>query len=99
MPVAYISHSDCGRHDTGWGHPEHVGRLRAIPRELRDDVQLLHELRHVEGRHATEEELALAHDRAYIMRVRDLAKQGGGALDPDTVTSAGSWDAATAAVG
>jgi acetoin utilization deacetylase AcuC-like enzyme len=99
MPVAYISHSDCGRHDTGWGHPEHVGRLRAIPRALRDDVELFHELRHLEGRHATEEELALAHDRAYITRVRDLAKQGGGALDPDTVTSAGSWDAATAAVG
>ena len=27
--VAYISHADCGTHDTGWGHPEHVWRLRA----------------------------------------------------------------------
>jgi acetoin utilization deacetylase AcuC-like enzyme len=99
VPVAYISHSDCGRHDTGWGHPEHVGRLRAIPRALREDLELFHELRHVEGRHATEEELALAHDGAYITRVRELAEQGGGPLDPDTVTSPGSWDAATAAVG
>lgn len=98
-PVAYISHSDCGRHDTGWGHPEHVGRLRAIPRALRDDIELFHELRHLEGRHATEEELALAHDPAYVRRVRELVERGGGNLDPDTVTSPGSWDAATAAVG
>jgi acetoin utilization deacetylase AcuC-like enzyme len=99
MPVAYISHSDCGRHDTGWGHPEHVGRLRAIPRALREDLELFNELRHLEGRHATEEDLALAHDRAYITRVRELAEHGGGPLDPDTITSPGSWDAATAAAG
>jgi acetoin utilization deacetylase AcuC-like enzyme len=99
MPVAYISHSDCGRHDTGWGHPEHVGRLRAIPRALREDLELFHELRHLEGRHATKEELALAHDPTYITRVHDLVEQGGGPLDPDTITSPGSWDGATAAVG
>ncbi len=23
--VAFVAHSDCGRHDTGWEHPEHVG--------------------------------------------------------------------------
>jgi acetoin utilization deacetylase AcuC-like enzyme len=97
--TAYISHSDCGRHDTGWGHPEHVGRLRAIPRALRDDIELFHELRHLEGRHATEEELTLAHAATYVTRVRELVEQGGGPLDPDTVTSPGSWDAATAAVG
>ena len=98
-PVAFIAHSDCGRHDTGWGHPEHVGRLRAIPRALREDVELFHKLRHLEGRHATVEEIALAHDAAYVDSVRDLAEQGGGSLDPDTVTSPGSWAAATAAVG
>jgi acetoin utilization deacetylase AcuC-like enzyme len=97
--TAYISHSDCGRHDTGWGHPEHVGRLRAIARALRDDIELFHELRHLEGRHATEEELTLAHAPSYVTRVRALVEQGGGPLDPDTVTSPGSWDATTAAVG
>ena len=40
MRVAFISHADCGRHDTGWGHPEHVGRLRAITRALRNDLGL-----------------------------------------------------------
>ena len=99
MTVAYISHSDCGRHDTGWGHPEHVGRLRAIPRALREDADLFHALVHVEGRHATPDELALAHDPAYIASVRALAARGGGRIDADTVVSEGSWDAATAGAG
>jgi acetoin utilization deacetylase AcuC-like enzyme len=73
--------------------------LRAIPRALRDDFELFQELRHLEGRHATEAELALVHDARYVMRVRDLAAAGGGSLDPDTVVSPGSWDAATAGVG
>ena len=97
--VAYLSHADCGRHDTGWGHPEHVGRLRAIPRALRHDVELFHLLDHRESRHASADELALAHDPAYVAMVRDLAQSGGGRLDADTVVSEGSWDAATAGAG
>lgn len=99
MNVAFISHADCGRHDTGWGHPEHVGRLRAITRALRNHPELYHRLEHVEGRHATPEELAIVHDPAYVRRVEELARSGGGRLDPDTVESEGSWDAATAAAG
>ena len=53
----------------------------------------------MEGRHAQEDELALAHDRAYIQGVRRLVAGGGGRLDADTVVSEGSWDAATAATG
>jgi len=99
MRAAFISHSDCGRHDTGWGHPEHVGRLRAITRALRDDPEVFHNVEHVEGRHATIEELGLGHDPAYIRSVKVIAEQGGGRLDADTVASSGSWDAATAAAG
>jgi acetoin utilization deacetylase AcuC-like enzyme len=99
MTVAFISHSDCGRHDTGWGHPEHVGRIRAIPKALRDRPELFQALLHVEGRHATEDEIALAHDRDYIRGVHEVVKAGGGRLDADTVVSEGSWDAATAGAG
>jgi acetoin utilization deacetylase AcuC-like enzyme len=97
--AAFISHSDCGRHDTGWGHPEHVGRLRAITRALREGPELFHTVDHLEGRHATIEEIELAHDRAYVASIRVSAEQGGGRLDADTVTSRGSWDAATAGAG
>lgn len=99
MTVAYISHADCGRHDTGWNHPEHVGRLRAIPRALRNDFDLYQSLEHLESRHATPDELAIAHDPAYIARVQGVVESGGGRLDPDTVASEGSWDAARAACG
>ena len=97
--VAYISSADCGSHDTGWGHPEHVGRLRAIPRALRDDMELYHLLDHRESRHATAGELALVHDAAYVASVEALADRGGGRLDADTVASPGSWLAATAGAG
>jgi acetoin utilization deacetylase AcuC-like enzyme len=97
--VAYISHSDCGRHDTGWGHPDHVGRLRAVARALRNDFELFHLLDHRESRHATAEELALAHEPAYIEAVRATAEAGGGRFDADTVVSEGSWAAATAGAG
>ena len=99
MTVAFIAHSDCGRHDTGWNHPEHVGRLRAIPRALREDASLWERLEHLEGRHATPAELALAHDLGYVQAVRDMALAGGGRFDTDTVVSEGSWDAATAGAG
>lgn len=99
MRAAFISHSDCGRHDTGWGHPEHVGRLRAITRALREDPEVFHTIEHLEGRHASIEELELAHDPAYVRSVRVIAEQGGGRLDADTVASSGSWDAATAGAG
>ena len=99
MSIAFISHSDCGRHDTGWNHPEHTGRLRAVTRALRNDVELLMRVDHREGRHATADELALVHDAAYIASVRALAESGGGRLDADTVASEGSFDAAAAGAG
>ncbi|CAN5203003.1 histone deacetylase family protein [soil metagenome] len=97
--TAFISHSDCGRHDTGWGHPEHVGRLRAITRALRDRTELFASVAHHAGRHATADELALAHDPAYVASIEHIAAAGGGHLDIDTVASEGSWDAARAAAG
>jgi len=99
VSLAFISHADVGRHDTGWHHPEHVGRIRAITSALKYHPELFLSLDLLEGRAATEAELALAHDPTYVTRVRTLAEQGGGRLDADTVVSAGSWDAGTAGAG
>lgn len=99
MRVAFISHADCGRHDTGWNHPEHVGRLRAVTRALRNFPDLFETVDHVEGRHATTEELSTVHDPAYVASIENLAVSGGGHLDNDTIVSSGSWDAATAGAG
>ena len=97
--LALVSHSDCGRHDTGWEHPEHVGRLRAVLRAIGRDIELFGALQHVEARHATPEALALAHDPRYVAAVQALAERGGGRFDADTVVSEGSWDAVTAGAG
>lgn len=99
MTLAFISHSDCGRHDNGWGHPEHVGRVRAISSALKYHPELFMALDLLEGRHATEAELALVHDPAYIARLREMAASGGGQFDADTFASEGSWDAARAGAG
>ncbi|MGQ0715087.1 MAG: histone deacetylase family protein [Gemmatimonadaceae bacterium] len=99
MTVAFISSADCGRHDTGWGHPEHVGRLRAVTRALREHPELFTSLEHVDARHATDDDLGLAHPPSHIEAVRTLSRRGGGRIDADTVVSDGSWDAACAGVG
>lgn len=97
--AALISNSACGTHDTGWGHVEHVGRLRAVLRAVGQDLELFHALRHVESRAATVEEIALCHAVPYVTSVRELAESGGGSLDSDTVVSSGSWMAALVSVG
>jgi acetoin utilization deacetylase AcuC-like enzyme len=54
---------------------------------------------HREGRHATPDELALAHDVAYVASIERMSAAGGGRFDADTFVSEGSWDAARAATG
>ncbi len=53
----------------------------------------------LEPRRATEAELTRVHDAAYLGRLRQFCERGGGALDPDTVVSQGSWDTALLAAG
>lgn len=73
--------------------------MRAITRALRQDPEFFHGIDHVEGRHASSDELSLCHDPNYIGGIERIASEGGGRLDVDTVASSGSWNAATAAAG
>ena len=75
--------------------------MRAITRALRDDPDLFALIEHVEGRHATVDELSLAHDPAYIAALSVIIDRltEPANLTPDTVVSPGSFVAATAAVG
>jgi acetoin utilization deacetylase AcuC-like enzyme len=105
MASAYVTHSDCSLHDTGWAHPEHQGRLAAVSRSVYRDMLTLHEhLRELEAVPATEADLLLGHDAAYLGRVRQVveaAERAGDVLplDGDVRLSGASWDAARAAVG
>ncbi|MCO6454496.1 MAG: histone deacetylase, partial [Pirellulaceae bacterium] len=84
-------------HDTGY-HPECAARL--LP---------LVETRHFDGldarcerpawEPASVECLTRVHGAEYVARVAEFAAAGGGSLDPDTVVSRRSFDAARMAAG
>src|SRR5437667_9142850 len=82
-------------HDPGRGHPERPDRLRVLLDHLGDARDLVH----LGARAAAEEELALVHPAAHIERVAASAGRAHVVFDPDTATSAGSWDAACLAAG
>jgi acetoin utilization deacetylase AcuC-like enzyme len=103
--TALLLHPDCGRHDPGWGHPEHQGRLPAIVSALEKVTpELLERVLQVEAAPATEDLLAACHAPEMIRRARDAVAQAEAARAPvalseDTSVSDASWDAALAAVG
>jgi acetoin utilization deacetylase AcuC-like enzyme len=87
----------CLTHETG-DRPECPARLEVTVEELKKQGAW-ERCEHAPARDATLEELTLVHTPAYIEEVRRLAQQGGGLLDPDTIVSPGSYDAAVRAVG
>ena len=85
-------------HHTGRGHPERPERLVAIRDHLARAP--LVGLVWREPPPATLEQIARAHARAHIERVRAaIPREGLRHLDPDTVVSPGSWEAALLSAG
>ncbi len=103
--AALVMHADCGRHDTGWNHPEHQGRLPAIVDAIyKDTPALLDHLLQVEATPATREQILRVHSPSHVDFVRDEAaragEQGGPfAIESDTMISGATWDAALAGAG
>lgn len=100
MSTLYITHPCFLDHDTGPGHPERADRLRVVEEAMADERFAA--LERVEAPAADLDVIALAHPQSYIDMVRTSAPQPGGEsvhLDPDTVMSEGSWQAARRAVG
>jgi acetoin utilization deacetylase AcuC-like enzyme len=103
--TALVLHPDCGRHDTGWGHPEHQGRLPAIVQALhRDTPDFIGRILQVEAEHAPLDAVLRVHESAMVERVQVAAaaaeREGELVhLDVDTIVSPASWDAAMAAAG
>jgi acetoin utilization deacetylase AcuC-like enzyme len=94
--LALIKDDRYGEHDPGTGHPESPNRLRVI-HELID--REFSSLPLIPPRPATESELALIHDPAYIQTVANTAGRRHSQLDPDTGLSAKSFEIACLAVG
>jgi acetoin utilization deacetylase AcuC-like enzyme len=96
MAHVYLAHPASHEHETG-GHPERSARITAIEDEL--------------GRHAwlgferavspsvDRAVLTAVHPESYVGAIERFSREGGGALDLDTVASAGSFRAALHAAG
>lgn len=103
--VGLYTHEACSLHDTGWGHPEHQGRLRGVVAALARSLPDLHgHVEAVEGRPPDPAVLGLVHTPEHVRRVREAVEEAARRetilrLDPDTAVGAASWDAALGAVG
>jgi acetoin utilization deacetylase AcuC-like enzyme len=92
------THPACLEHDPGDGHAESPARLRAVLHAL-DDPRFA-ELERAEAPRATREQLERAHATEYVDFIFASSPSGGRVqLDPDTVMSSGSLEAALRAAG
>lgn len=98
MSTWYYSHPSFFRHDTGYGHPESIQRLQAIEKALeRPEFSALVRKDAPAGTH---EQLRFVHSESEISRVLEAIPRAGEVhLDPDTVVSPASGEAALHAVG
>jgi acetoin utilization deacetylase AcuC-like enzyme len=96
MASLFLEHPSSLEHDTG-SHPEQPARIAAIQRELDRRDWLGFE--RVRSPAVEREVLTAVHPEAYIESIERLSARGGGALDLDTIASAGSFDAALHAAG
>ena len=99
LATAFVTHSDCLKHEMGAHHPERPARLTAIEDQLiasgvgqylaRYDAPL-----------ATDEHLARVHPPEYVRAIREVAPRAGTIhLDPDTAMNPYSLQAALRAAG
>ena len=98
MTTLLYSHDACLGHDTGFGHPERSDRLRAVNNALSADSFAGLDRR--EAPKADFDRLVLNHPERFVSDIFDKAPASGSLrLDPDTVMSPGSAEAALRAAG
>jgi acetoin utilization deacetylase AcuC-like enzyme len=95
-PGVLLSHPSSLEHDTGV-HPERAARLVAVQQALDERGSLGWE--RATSPAASREALERVHPSGYIAHIEEFCLRGGGALDPDTVASQGTWEAALHAAG
>ena len=91
-----LRHPSSREHDTG-AHPERIERIVAIERALEERDWLGWEVR--ESPEVESDVLTAVHPASYVDAIRQACEAGGGALDVDTIVSAGSYEAALHSAG
>jgi len=98
MPTLLFMPPQCFDHDTGIGHPESAGRLRAIDSIL--NAEMFSFLMRASNGPATREQLERAHEPNYVSQILQYEDCVGYVeIDPDTVISEGSVQGALYAAG
>ena len=97
--VGLVSHPAFLEHDMGSHHPESPERLRAILSQL-ESTGIMSKLTRVDPRKAEKKWIKRIHAPAYVQRIDDKTPSSGYAsIDPDTLMSPGSLEAAYLAAG
>ena len=92
------THPACLEHDPGIGHPESPTRLRAVMQAL--DAPRFASIERIEAPRATREQLERAHSIEYVDYIfTSEPRHDQTRLDPDTLMSPGSLEAALRAAG
>lgn len=101
MSTLLLTHPCFVKHDTGPGHPERPDRMRAIDQALQRKEFSFLIREEAPLREDVEEAILLAHPRAYLEELKASRPTGDAhvRLDPDTVMSQGTWEAAMRAIG
>jgi acetoin utilization deacetylase AcuC-like enzyme len=98
MTTLLLTHPACLEHDTGYGHPERADRLRAIADALA--APQFNALKREQAPLADLAAIERLHPKAYVQMVEaSIPERDHKWLDPDTVVSPGSWQAALRATG
>ena len=98
MTTFVYTHPSSLDHDTGVGHPERTARIETVYAALAGDSYASLERR--EARRASLDDLARVHESGYVRRSLDeMPASGRARMDPDTVVSPGSGEAALRAAG
>ena len=95
--TGYISDPFYLRHENA-PHPENSGRLTAIQNKI-ESSKFYNNLKLIQPRKATVEDIARVHDRGYIESVEQSCQNGVRNLDADSVISSDSYEAALLSAG
>jgi len=99
MKTAVIHHPIYRKHDTGPGHPETALRYEAVINALKEEKSFWNELLEIEPEQVSRGIVQAAHTKEHFKKVETAFAEGVEYLDPDTVVSMHSFDAALYAAG
>jgi acetoin utilization deacetylase AcuC-like enzyme len=98
MATLFVTHPDCIIHDPGAGHPESPARLSAVIKAM-EEPQFRTLIRR-EAPLGSKRDAARVHGDRFVAAVlASVPDNGRTALDPDTILSSGSGQAALRAIG